>query len=266
MGVLDLFGLGSGPPKPDFTAAANKQTQQNRPNTSTNWNSQTWTQGPDGRPMLTQGATGEAANAFANLQHGMNQASQMDPMSMYQNAFNGVYNQQTARLDPMWSQRENAFDAKMANQGLSPGMEAQNNASRNFGQARNDAYGQAFQNAFGMGNQAVQTQLAINKQPFDEYASLVNSTNTAPHYNAPGNYQQAAQDQYGADLNSYNAGQAGLENLIGAGTKLGSTLMGGGGAGSMMSMFGLGGNGQGRSPSSFWGAKNPDSMYSDYGF
>lgn len=65
----------------------------------------------------------------------------------YQGQMQDAYmGQAQARLDPQWQQREAALDTQLANQGITPGSEAWNNAKRQQAFERNDAY-QSAQNA-----------------------------------------------------------------------------------------------------------------------
>lgn len=64
----------------------------------------------------------------------------MQYMDSMQNAY---LNQARARLDPQWQQRDAALDTQLANQGITPGSEAWNNAKRQQAFERNDAYGSA---------------------------------------------------------------------------------------------------------------------------
>lgn len=62
-----------------------------------------------------------------------------------QQAEDALYGRRTSRLDPMFDQRQQALEIKLANQGLSAGDEAYDDAMANFGRERTDAYDAAMQ-------------------------------------------------------------------------------------------------------------------------
>lgn len=62
-------------------------------------------------------------------------------------AGDAYYRQATSRLDPRFAQAGAALDTQLANQGITPGSEAWNNAKREQAFAQNDAYGSAMNNA-----------------------------------------------------------------------------------------------------------------------
>ena len=145
------------------------------------------------------------------------------------------YKAQTARLDPEWQQREQAFQQQMANQGISAGGEAYNNASRQFGQQRNDAYSQARLNAQQMMPQTFQLSSSIRNQPLNELSALrTGSQVTNPQFTpvpqqqtTPGaNYLGAAQAQYGGDMQAYNAQNAQGNAFMGGLFSLGGAALG----------------------------------------
>ena len=152
-----------------------------------------------------------------------------------------AYRQNTARLDPEWAQREGQFNQQMANQGITAGGEAYNNASRNFGQQRNDAYSQARRDAFALMPQTFQLSNALRSQPLNELNALrTGSQVTNPTFTpvpqqqtTPGaNMLGAAQAQYGADQANYQSQLAGNNAFMGGlfslgGAALGSPWLGG---------------------------------------
>ncbi|RAK51193.1 tail fiber domain-containing protein [Phenylobacterium soli] len=71
-----------------------------------------------------------------------------------QQAIDAVYGQATSRLDPRFSQEENALRTRLANQGLSENSDAYKTALMNFQQGKNDAYNQAQYSAIGAGEDA----------------------------------------------------------------------------------------------------------------
>lgn len=72
-------------------------------------------------------------------------------------------------LDPMWNQRQQQFDATMANRGLMPGSEGYAAASRDFGDQHSRAYDHMFLDAYDKANGAAVQQY---NAPFNALASL----------------------------------------------------------------------------------------------
>ncbi|SAJ89326.1 tail fiber domain-containing protein [Burkholderia multivorans] len=77
---------------------------------------------------------------------------------------NAAYAAQTQYLDPQFSQQQTSLDAQLANQGLTPGSEAYNNAQNNFAlqkqRAYSDAANQSILTGSQIGTQNLQNQLA----------------------------------------------------------------------------------------------------------
>ena len=114
-----------------------------------------------------------------------------------------------ARLDPQFAQEEDALRTKLSNQGLQPGSAAWNAEMQQFGQGKNDAYNQLYLTGRG---QAVQEALAQREQPINEISALLsgsqvstpNFTQTPQASIASPDYMGAVQNQYQAQLGSYN--------------------------------------------------------------
>jgi hypothetical protein len=145
------------------------------------------------------------------------------------------YGMQTARLDPQWAQRKQQFDAQMANQGISAGGEAYDNASRDFGQQRNDAYNQARLSSIGTMPQTYQLSSALRSQPLNELNALRTGAQVTNPAFTPIPQQQmtqgpnllgAAQAQYGGDMAAYNAQVGSQNSMMGGLFGLGSAAIG----------------------------------------
>lgn len=139
-----------------------------------------------------------------------------------------AYSAMTSRLDPQWQQREGMEYQRLANQGLSPGGEAYDNAMRNFGNQRNDAYQQANLAAIQTMPQTYQLASAAYNQPLNTFNALRTGAQVQnPQFQGTGsgtNYLgaaqslgQAGQQQYGTEVGQYNAMMNGLFGLGGAG-------------------------------------------------
>jgi hypothetical protein len=144
------------------------------------------------------------------------------------------------RLGPQMQEQQQAFDAKMANQGVMPGTAAYDAAYRNFTQGQNDQRTSAITGGMNVGlnaNQQGFQQAAYNQmQPIN----VINALRTGSQVQAP-NYVNSAQMQnpggadilgatqagYNAQLAQSNANNAansgfmgGLMNLASTGAKL----------------------------------------------
>lgn len=131
-----------------------------------------------------------------------------------QQAENSAYNQQTQYLDPQFSQKHEALDNSLINQGVTQGSDAYKAAQQNLGLQENQAYGnaglqavQAGQNEqntlFGQGLSASQLQNSANAQGYSQglsSAQLANSVNSQGYNQALG----AGQFQNSANAQGYN--------------------------------------------------------------
>lgn len=152
---VDYQGLQTG-----ITNAAQKQTQNNRLNTSNPFASQTFN-GDGSTSTQFAGGLGDAASGLQQQAAGLAQ-----PMDWSQfgtvgtgddarnQAINAAYGQATSRLDPQWDRRMEAQRTQLLNQGLDPSSEAYKNAMQDANFARNDAYGSAMNSAIGQGTAA----------------------------------------------------------------------------------------------------------------
>ncbi|MCW3678215.1 tail fiber domain-containing protein [Burkholderia cenocepacia] len=166
-----------------------------------------------------------------------------------------AYAAQTQYLDPRFSQGQMSLESQLANQGLTPGSQAYDNAMKNFNLSKNQAYSDASNQSIltgqQIGTQMLQNQLATAGQkanllgqqganygqmanlaqlPFSQLATLAGlvpgNTGTAQAATSPANIAQAMQNQYAGQMNQYNTGVASANSTMGG-------LFGLGGAGLM---------------------------------
>jgi hypothetical protein len=270
----------SPPPAPDYTGAANATSQGsvqaaiannllNQRNTYTPLGSQTFQQtgttsvpGVGGQPgfdipqysqniqmtpegqRLYQGQLGLSQGLLdtANQSLGQTQASLGSPQDF--GSVNDIADQsyaaQTARLDPQWQANTQQEQTALANQGLSPGGEAYDNAMRVFNQGKNDAYTQARLASIATMPQTYQLSTAERMQPLTELNALrTGAQPQMPQFQpvpTAGGIQGAnqlgaaqAQNQYGMGLYNSQVGQQNsmLSGLLGVGGALGSAWLGG---------------------------------------
>lgn len=170
------------PPTPDLTGAAeeqarrsrentDRQTRENRPDRRNSLGqSETWSIGPDGRPVLSQtlgGPLGDAQNSLMNQIGGRNPFNFAGLPELTtgedarKQAFDAAYGQSTSRLDPQWQQRESQLHTQLLNQGLDPESEAYKNATQQMSFDRNDAYA-------GARNSAIEQSTAAGQAIFNQ--------------------------------------------------------------------------------------------------
>lgn len=272
----------SPPPVPDYAAAARATSQGSvqaalannlmaHPDIFTPLGSQTWTQTgtgtvpavgsepgfsvpqysqninmtPEGQ-QLYQGQLGLSKGLMGLGQGSLDQttASLERPQDFgsVQDIADQSYAAQTARLDPQWEARKGQFDAQMANQGIAAGGEAYDNAAREFGQQRNDAYMQARQAALSTMPQTYQLSAAQRMQPLTELSAIRTGAQPQMPQFQPTQYAMgaqgpnmlgAAQAQSGYNQGLYNS-QIGTENsmmsgLLGLGASFAMPAFGAGG-------------------------------------
>jgi hypothetical protein len=93
--------------------------------------------------------------SFSNTQAALN------PGQLQQQAADAAYQSATRYLDPQFARQQSGVENQLANQGITRGSEAWNNATNQFGENRNQAYDQARSQAYTQGlggaNQALNT-------------------------------------------------------------------------------------------------------------
>lgn len=254
-GLMDgIFGsAASAPPPPDYmalakqTADANQKaaelaTQANRYNSTNASGSANWTQDPlTGK--WTQSSTLSAPNqglfgqAQGNLGTALNKNltySAGDPNLLQQNVTDALYNQQTKYLDPQFQQSQQALESQLANQGITRGSEAYNNAMLNASNAKEQAYSGARNSAIGQGVSAAQGMFGMNlsnanlnnsatnqgiTQNFNAMNGIQGLAPTPNNYNqgavAGADYLGAGSNLYNAQVGNVNAQNAARDNMIG---------------------------------------------------
>lgn len=137
-----------------------------------------------------------------------------DPELLQQQVTDALYKQQTQYLDPQFAQSQAKLENQLANQGITRGSEAWNNAIQEQARQKQQAYESARQSAIGQGVGAASTlfgnQLAggqfVNQaqgQQFGQNQAQLQAYNQA---------QQAMYDQLMGNANLRNAAQSQLFN------------------------------------------------------
>lgn len=160
-------------------------------------------------------------------------------------------------MQPQMSANDELFTSQLANQGITQGSAAYNNAMLQHSQANNAAYSQAALTGVQAGQALQQEALSNNQQavsnytqqynaPINEYQALQNGVQVqnpsfAPSQNntvAPTNYLQAVQNAYQGQLNAYNANQSSNNATMGGIFGLGGNfLSAAGNAGGISALF-----------------------------
>lgn len=108
------------------------------------------------------------------------------------------------RLDPVLSQRKDALEAKLYNQGLMPGTEAWTRAIGENGQQENDAYNQLLLTGRGLANQEMLTE---RNQPINEITALMSGGQVSqPQFGSTPTTSVAGTDIAGLTMDAYKMG------------------------------------------------------------
>ncbi|WAL81313.1 tail fiber domain-containing protein [Pandoraea sp. XJJ-1] len=204
------------------------------------------------------GAAGNSNNVLNGAMFGLGGlSSQISPTAAQdanQQGRQAAYAAQTQYLDPRFSQEQTSLESQLANQGLTPGSQAYDNAMKNFNLSKNQAYSDAGNQSIltgsQIGTQMLQNQLAtvgqqanlygqqasLSQLPYSQLSSLAGlipgNSGTAQSAASPANIAQSFQNQYQGQLNSYNSDVASQNSTT-------SGLFGLGSAGLMMGAMAL---------------------------
>lgn len=210
--VGSLGGLGGGkksaPAPPDFAALAKQQTNANRPNQITPFASSTWDPEKQTQTTAFSGPLGDAAAGLQSQFASANASPLDNGAQARQRAEDAIYGRATARLNPMWNQREQETNASLASQGLAPDSEAGRKTLDIFNRGRNDAYSSALNDAIMGGGQEASRQQALDltsrTAPLQEMQGLRGLLGM-PGYGQAGDLLGAGQMGYNANLQNFEA-------------------------------------------------------------
>ncbi|MGG1949581.1 hypothetical protein AB1286_33180 [Trinickia sp. NRRL B-1857] len=161
-----------------------------------------------------------------------------------QNGQNAAYAAQTQYLDPRFSQEQTSLESQLANQGLTSGSQAYDNAMKNFNLSKNQAYSDAANqsvltgqqigsqmlnnelstagekaNILGQQGATYGQQASLAQLPYSQLGSLAalvpGNTGTAQSAAQPANIAQAFQNQYQGQLDQYNARTGASNSMMG---------------------------------------------------
>jgi hypothetical protein len=185
------------------------------------------------------GANKSSQNAMNGLFGISSGLTDKDANGMTQ-AQNAYYNSAKSYLDPQYSQQEEQLKSSLANQGLTPGSEAYNNAMGNFSRDKDFAYNQAMNSAITQGQQlglnTANTQGALLGQAAGlsqiPYSNLQTIAQMIPGYSGtssptsqPANIGQYMNNQYQSQLAGYNAQQQTNNALMNGLFSIGAAMM-----------------------------------------
>lgn len=198
----------------------------------------------------TQGIAGQTAqDLMRNTQSMYSSAPDLNSAS---GAVASKLNDWNARyLAPIFQQQDSVLEAKLRNQGLTPGSKAYDNAknlqARNQGDVTTNYLTKNQGQAFGQALTEYQTPLQTIGSLFGASAPTGPTFQSSPNATIqPPNYAGAVQSNYENQMKSYNDTWNNIGKLAGAGVGLAMAPMTGGtslagGLGSMFSGFGGGG-------------------------
>jgi len=106
------------------------------------------------------GALGAGLNNSAKIQTSLG----LDPTLLNQQAVDALYKANTQYLDPQFAQNQAKMESQLANQGITRGSEAYNNAMQNFNNQKQQAYTDARNQAIGQGTAAAQGLFGMGLQ------------------------------------------------------------------------------------------------------
>ena len=121
----------------------------------------------NGNQILTSsGANQQASGLGAGLNNSAKIQSNLglDPTLLNQQAVDALYNANTQYLDPQFAQSQAKMESQLANQGITRGSEAYNNAMLNFNNQKQQAYTDARNQAIGQGTAAAQGLFGMGLQ------------------------------------------------------------------------------------------------------
>lgn len=158
------------------------------------------------------------------LQRSLDLQTQLqDPNLVQQQVTDALYNQQTQYLDPQFTQSQSRLENQLANQGITRGSEAWNNAIQEQARQKQQAYESARQSAIGQGVGAASTlygnqlaqmqaqnQALLSGGQFLNQAQAQQFGQNQAQLQAYNQAQQAMFDQLLANANLKNAAQAQL--------------------------------------------------------
>ena len=167
------------------------------------------------RPDL-QTDVGNAGPLQRGIQNNANliQTNVQNPELLAQDTTNALYKANTQYLDPQFAQSQSKLENQLANQGITRGSEAYNNAMLNFNNQKQQAYESARNQAIGGGIQAAQGMFGMNLQG-GQFTNQALGQQFGQGLQTGQFVNQAQQQQYDQLLNNANFRNAALQGMFG---------------------------------------------------
>jgi len=121
----------------------------------------------NGDKIVTASGANERAGGLAadlNNSDKIKTSLGLDPTLLNQQAVDALYKANTQYLDPQFAQSQAKMESQLANQGITRGSEAYNNAMQNFNNQKQQAYTDARNQAIGQGTAAAQGLFGMGLQ------------------------------------------------------------------------------------------------------
>lgn len=180
------------------------------------------------------GIGGQLNSAVDRTKATLNQPllGEQDLMTRRDQVADSMMGQARRQLDPYWAQRDESERTRLANAGFSIGNEGYDNAMDDFYRRREGAYQDASFRSMMAGRDEMDAMLrqqsAMRAQPISELNALrTGAMPGMPTFGGtpsgsnvtPGNFQDAANATYGAEMDGYNADvQSSNQTMQGIGT------------------------------------------------
>lgn len=236
--VSDALGKGGGgdaPQAPDYTRAAIATANANKYNTAGPYGSGTWAIRPGADPNNPQAGDWAQTTTLNPQEQGLYDqnvqnrggvasatGSMLGDLGDRQTIADALYRKATQYMGQEFGDQERALETKLQNQGLAMGSEAYDNAMRNFQQTRGQAYEGAATNA------TINADTAQNNAVQRIAQMLQMGRENAPQTAGVGGGADllgAQQAQYNANMDAYNAKEAGKDAGMGQAMGLGSMAL-----------------------------------------
>lgn len=171
---------------------------------------------PEEKALLTQ-QQGTRATLGTNIDNTVS-----TPFSLDASRGTKISDIQKTFLDPQWQQQASSLENQLLNKGIRPGSEQYDNAMRQFGQQKDDAYNKMFLDAFSTANNAALTERNL---PISDYTALnglkpatpapVNTPTPGVSTTPVGQYMYDSSKQNQANAQGQMTGLYGLAGTLG---------------------------------------------------
>lgn len=222
--------FGAPPTAPDYQKLADKQMQASRPDQTTPFGFSKWTQDANGNWSQQTGFDPKMQDLFNSLQ-GAAAKGLAGGIGTGQDAFNqsqaAALNSFNQNMLPLLQQHFDAGRSALINSGADVGSEIYNVGNEGLNRNFSGGLAQGWQAANQQGLNAQGLTYQQNKDAYTTPFSLMGSMQNMlqmPQFQTGGNYQTAGQQQFGADMQNYQAQQAAQTGLLQGAGSLASSI------------------------------------------